>query len=366
MIFYSIIIIFFVNLGFISLFNKKKEQILLGYYILFILAIISGLRFKTGTDWDAYYNLFYAGNNLDSYIKFYHFDIGYKILNYLFHSITNNYNIFLFIQTLIILLLKFPIIIKRPYYFLSFVVLMGVSLFDLFPTRQYLSVSLIILSIYCLIYGKYLISLLLMLIASLIHKVSIIVIPFAYFLYFNRDFKVIPFVGAIAALLFYWFLRWVGNLNPSGIFSYFIIQSKYYINIKTSLQLWKIFYYLLFALFIMRLYKNYNFYLNEFEKLSVKMFYFGIFFRMVLSLVGNDMLLRASWYFSQFEIFAVASLFYFFVIKHKNKEKYETIPIYYSFFVVFYILRFYMNIRHYYDLYVPFETVFSESFKQTY
>lgn len=74
----------------------------ISYVLCLLLALFTGMRWETGTDWDAYKLLF------DS-IKFdwtflmnvYGFDIGYVLFNAIIRMLTSNYTVFLIVDSLL-------------------------------------------------------------------------------------------------------------------------------------------------------------------------------------------------------------------------------------------------------------------------
>lgn len=101
-IYYCIFIVFFILfvLSDSKQFSRKTKA--LSCIGIAILTLFSGLRWETGTDWDAYYSFFeeisFGNINAD---KFYHFDFGYKVFNAVIKLFTESYTIFLLIDTFI-------------------------------------------------------------------------------------------------------------------------------------------------------------------------------------------------------------------------------------------------------------------------
>ena len=83
-------------------FLKRSSDLLQRYIILFLCLfciLLSGLRFDTGSDWDAYYETFkHPGWD-------YPYEMGYLIFNNIFSSIQLEYNIFLIIISSVFILL---------------------------------------------------------------------------------------------------------------------------------------------------------------------------------------------------------------------------------------------------------------------
>lgn len=79
-----------------------KFKFLIFGFFLFVLTLFTGLRWETGTDWFSYKELFDT-LELDwtFLINVYSFDLGYVILNALVRLFTDNYTLFLLIDSFI-------------------------------------------------------------------------------------------------------------------------------------------------------------------------------------------------------------------------------------------------------------------------
>lgn len=80
--------------------TKYSTKKLIGALLCLAMTFFAGLRWKSGTDWNSYYNLF-KQVDYDNVFDIYHFDIGYKILNLIIKTVWNNYTFFLVINTAI-------------------------------------------------------------------------------------------------------------------------------------------------------------------------------------------------------------------------------------------------------------------------
>ena len=78
--------------------SKKFKKIIIPTIILSFL-ILSSLSYNNGFDWIIYKNFFDSSNNLNLESRF---EFGFVFLNYFIHEyISANYNIFIFIYSLI-------------------------------------------------------------------------------------------------------------------------------------------------------------------------------------------------------------------------------------------------------------------------
>ena len=95
----------------VSTFSKYRYVFATISFIILIL--FTGLRWETGTDWDSYKDLFDSIEfNWSFLLNVYSFDIGYVFFNALLKLTTNNYSIFILIDSALALLLLMNFINK--------------------------------------------------------------------------------------------------------------------------------------------------------------------------------------------------------------------------------------------------------------
>ena len=117
MLIYIITFIFSCCLTFIAqqmfIKNKKIPGILASFFAIILPAIIAGLRDITiGTDTSSYFRYFnYAcdSNTFMEYNNLSRLEIGYNLIIYIVSRFTNNFNVFLFIAQLFVMV---PIYIR--------------------------------------------------------------------------------------------------------------------------------------------------------------------------------------------------------------------------------------------------------------
>ena len=335
------------------------------YALFFITICIAGFRWKTGTDWGPYYNLFYSGDDLHDYLKVTHFEFGYKLLNWLGSILLSSYTLWLFLLTSTVLGIKLFVLRNRPYILLFFVVNIGVALADFFPTRQALAASIVLLAVYFYSNKQYLLFLLCSLFAFFIHKSALIIflcIP-VLILDLNIIILIAVFVGFLLGTIFFPL-----GIFLSGImeFEYINYQLVYYDNLYSEFpNFFAILYKLIVATFVMYIANKFFRSLTRFELNSVKLFLFGSFFNIVstnFSLIFN----RVTLYFTIFEVIAVPALFFLLIRKMINSNESAAVIFLLIVFFVFYSFRLYFSMINYWDLYVPYESVFHNSHKLIY
>lgn len=95
----------------------SKYKIKLSLISAILISLFIGFRWETGTDWTSYKELFdYLELDWNFILNIYHFDIGYVIFNAIVKLFTNNYTIFLLINSGITIFLLTKIIIKTSPY----------------------------------------------------------------------------------------------------------------------------------------------------------------------------------------------------------------------------------------------------------
>lgn len=361
MIYFNIYFLVLTLVLFSFLIHSQKVKIYLYLLTIFFISILSAIRWKTGTDWDSYYELFSFGGNLSEYMNYYHFEYFFKFINFLGNKIIGNYNVYLFIITFLTLLLKTIVIVKRPYILIVFLVLFSGSLLDLFPTRQSISCSIVILSIYFYSKNKYLKFIILLCISTMIH-ISSIVILLVIVIDKLSLFKIF-LIALFSSLLIYLFL-YNGNLisiltiiKPNVIEQYnlYITSS---ININYIALIYKIsIFFIIFKIFPFVQNK-----LIEFEILSIKLFMFGLIVNIIIPILLPNVFIRLTLPFISFEFIVLASLVYY-SIKYIINNHFSKLVVLILFFI-YCLVRFYGSFSNYSDLYYPYETIFDSTFKE--
>lgn len=140
----------------------------------FALFVLSFIRWKTGTDWEAYNNFFDSSIewNLES-----EFEWGFARINEFVRIIFNNYTVFLFLSAVILFAFQSSAILKfSPYPVTSLLFLWSVSFANIFFVRQSLATAILFFSIKYIQKRQLLKFLLMVGIAMLFHRTSLIFI----------------------------------------------------------------------------------------------------------------------------------------------------------------------------------------------
>lgn len=338
----------------------QRERRLFAYGWLMLLVMFSGLRWKTGTDWDPYYELFYNGGSLNDYMALWHYEIGYKFLNWFFFTIFGEYSIWLAALSFLVLLLKIIPVRNHGYVIFALFILITSSFSDLFPTRQQLAVSLVVFATYMLIARSavwWFLSIVLF--ATLFHYTSVVALS----IYFLRKKSVISSLlcALIASLLVYMMLKFAQIFGGSFVAH----QLDVYAKGDASLSIFGVLQKLVVLGGLLAMRRVSACFLGAFESAALSLYVFGTVMFVSVS-IFNEFLTRIALYFLAFEYIAVASTVYAY-------RRYCLVnSLNFNFFVVFFILsilysiKLYGQFSHYSDLYYPYETIFERGFKETY
>lgn len=176
MAFYITIFIILVLFSFIEVFTKRGLFIKILYWsVCLFLFTLSFLRWETGTDWHNYYEYFqrvlYRPYEMDE------FEVGFRVLNYTIRSFTEEYTIQLFFSGLILFLFQSTAIKKlSPFPLLSLTCLFASQVANILFVRQWIAVAILFYSIIYIKKRKFIPFLLLVILATTIHRSSIIFI----------------------------------------------------------------------------------------------------------------------------------------------------------------------------------------------
>lgn len=183
MVFYISIITSLVILSFLDLITiQPRIKKLLIIIVAFVLILLSGIRWETGTDWSSYL-AFFSNNNSVSEFIFGEFELGYGLLNYVAKIITDSYSLLLLMIASIVILIKTQFILSySPYPFTSFLVNFSSSIGEMFIVRQYIAVALTMLSIKYIIRKDVIKYLACLLLAASFHSSAFVFLP-AYMIF---------------------------------------------------------------------------------------------------------------------------------------------------------------------------------------
>ena len=373
MITYIILFLFLLVLSFTDYVNipmiyRKTLLIFFGVFVFLILWAFASLRWETGTDWDSYYDVFYYG----SYAHVVNFEPGFVALLFLIKEYTSSYSVYLSVFSLLCILLKFSFFYKfHKEIFFTLVLLFFCYYFaDIFAVRQNLAISLTLFSTIFIIKRKPLFFILFVILACSIHYSSILYF-FAYYIYWSK----------ISDKRFYYFAAFCvafGLIGIGGIILDLILKAlgiDGFIGAKINNYLNEdievlnttnspVVMYLLgvtkrFILIPIFIYvKNKS--KGQFPYLQG---YFNLYMigNLIYFLFAKDLAVfaRASVPFLIFEIFLIGYVLYYFKTD-KNK-----MLLVFVLMMIFSWARFNALVNSYYDLYVPYNSIFDTKIERS-
>ncbi len=194
----------------------RKQRIWLLLIGTIVVIFFQGLRWRTGTDWEQYYNEFVNVNRpgWDD-----NFESGYKLLNSIIRTYTDKFTIFLLVEcglnAIFIILFIRSMPIGNPnlayLYFFSFAI---------FPIRYTLASSIILYSYKYILAKDFRKFLLLVLLAFSIHRMVIVFLPLYFIANKNYSFKILFCIYIATIVLGYATELVFGNLIRAGAMIY--------------------------------------------------------------------------------------------------------------------------------------------------
>ena len=346
--------------------DKTKKYIVFAFCFLF--TVLGGVRWNTGTDWDAYYYGFLSADSLD-YVLYspYAFEKGFGLLNFIILNYFNSYTVFLLVFTFITVFLKYKVITHKiflNYALFSLFAYYCVFIGDIVATRQSMAISITLFSTLFIIRKKLVWFILAVILASSIHRSAIVFIV-AYPL-FHYDFRqktliLIYFIGLTLGLIFQ--QVGVSSFNIPFISS-FESLSTYSDKVsgysetgqvgygKVSVGLLMILGYiksLLIMIPVLYLHKNQK---NTYTRL-LNLLVFGSLVYFTLGAISSEFK-RLNAYFSVYEMLVIP--YFIYCLKNKN-TRYLLI----LFFCLILFNRVYSAVYNFWDLYHPFLTIFDSN-----
>lgn len=198
---YIIAILLFSSFAFLEVFNKEiteRNKVVFAVICYLFLIFHDGLRWETGSDWGAYYDLFNLIKSLD--FESIPFEPGYTLLFGGIKLLTDDYTVYLIVHALLFYSAFFYAIFKLSNYpFVSILIFYMIIVPFLGMNRQFLAMALFGIALVSLIEGKKWVFSLIMLFALLFHRTAILTIPML-FLTFNLKKKHI-ITGLIVCVL---------------------------------------------------------------------------------------------------------------------------------------------------------------------
>lgn len=345
--------------------SLARSRAAVAQWAVLLLGLISGVRWATGTDWAPYHIFYTINNTFSDFVEYFQFEIGYKILIWIFASLGVPYTGWLFAQTLFVIWMKLSLIVRRPYILICFLVLFGTSMADLFPVRQSIAIAVVIYSVGYLVNRQYILFYLMVLAASLIHFTALVFLAAPLVLRLSYGVMFIGWALGFIVLYFFFFYIVFTIFNMLGLGEAAYLAAAYSHEIAGRVSLLSIGYKIILLAFVYKATPLVNGELTRYERAALKLTVVGVVLSIMLESI-SVVLNRLSIYYYSFEYIASSALIYFMLRRWIDRRRYSTAMMFASGVVIYYSIRFIGLFNSYPDLYYPFETIFDASHKDTY
>lgn len=163
--------------------NGDKIKHLVFWFLVSLLIFISSIRWNVGTDWYSYTDYFSKIENYVENPETNGMERGFTYLNYLVKELTDNYSVLLTLMAILTIGIKARFIYQHEnIMLLSLFLYFCYYVADIFAVRQYLAISITLLSIPYIVQRRFILFLLVVVAAALIHVTAVFFI-FAYWIY---------------------------------------------------------------------------------------------------------------------------------------------------------------------------------------
>lgn len=179
----------------------------------FLMILVSGFRWMTGTDWIYYHDFFVTNTSFSDFTTNNRFEIGYCIYNFLIKSLSNSYSFYLFITACLLFLFN-KLFIKKiaPPQFVIFAILLYYSfnVDDLSFVRQNIARAIGLLSLIFVFEKNKKKFIACVLLATSIHVTAFLFI-FMYYL-INRGISKKTLLGIICTSIILGYMQTASNI----------------------------------------------------------------------------------------------------------------------------------------------------------
>ena len=349
MIFYYLIAFSFFLFHFFTIkpFNSKHRDLFV-YLTFLILVIIIGFRWKMATDWEPYFN------NFDNYsFENENFEIGYKLVTFLIHSVTSNYSVLLFLYTFLYLFIFYLALSKlKSLNIVSLLLYFSLTLGLWGSHRQLMAISISFYSLYFLFNNRNLIFLLIIFAASLFHYSAL----FCLFFYIIK-FDIPKSFYLITILILIIFGSLISDILVNNLFSKNELLSfdklLTYLDGASNIEIKPSFIGLVkrIVMFLFFYYHSFKISNKLYFHNFLKIYFFGIIIYFIFKDSMPILINRGSLYFNLMEIFMIPMILF----ECRNLIKYFA----FSLTIFFYsLIMINQSVINYKDLFVPYQSLF--------
>lgn len=330
----------------------------------FFLAVLSAVRWETGTDWNSYLSYFNRGNHLLWRNGADDFEIGYRLLNAAVHFFDGSFTCLLAVLALIVFcaqtnaILFFARYLKEreiytrccPNTFLMCI--WFIHLGNVFTTRSIVAYAILFYALKFVCLKDIKRFLLFILLAASVHQTSIFYIVVYPLFNFNwRIIKKVYILFPMAAVAFAMLSKNILYIFCMVLPESFSFRIRLYMETmvqKTGLS-GIVNYILLYIIFF--LLKYWFFKGSQTYEKFFNLYCVGII-PYIIGVTVSGWFIRAAMPYMMTAVLLLPACL-------RLSKKRGSRMILFMFFMVYLILRFQSNINQYYDLYVPFKTIFS-------
>ena len=356
MAFYYLVFFLFYLFSLLEILGLRRKQSITLFFILsFFIYILSFIRWETGTDWYNYKDFF---DHPTKWFEFGNFEPGYSTLNTFASYLFGDYTYLLFLLSSILYYFQTKTIYRLSALPLtSLFVLIGIYFGNINYIRQNIAICILFYSIIFIQRKDFIRFIIYVGIASMIHLSSIIFI-FAWWIYyynFSKRFMIVTILCSIffSSFMFYIMTRIGSALG--GIVEYklqlYLSESDSSVNSSHSYMFIiikgianKCFVFIIALLFydkIKEKYPNLKNYLN--------LYWFGII--LYFSFISvSIVLVRFSFPYDFIQVILFPLILDSLIRKSNRIICFNVLSLYL-------VLRLYIYITSYYELYVPFKTI---------
>lgn len=358
MVIYIFIYLVLSILALLSANSSRKSQNVMGWMVLVAVCLFQGLRWRTGTDWIPYYDVFIYANSRDPISNM---EPGYLVLNKLIKSFTSNYSVFL----LITCFLRLWLFARAAKYFgvsnIAAILLVCFSA-AIFPVRIHLAVAIYFNAYKYIVEKNFVKYLFVVFLAASVHMSALFALPFYLLSLKSFSYRTLIIVYIGACFLGYAvepILESVNNFVMLGLFdsSEFAVE-KISGNLEGTMEYGRSFVSVVMSLingafFVSLFCFIRQKYFREDKKYDVLLFLyvFGLAFnRLFINAIPS--LTRAVEFFScGFSIMLLLCI---------ARQTPKTRPFFLTLIVIYYFFIFKRLPSIYTDLFVPYYSVFSD------
>lgn len=344
LIFYMSLFVVVIVLAYIYDYLKKKNKKILANFTLIvafaILTIISGIRYKVGSDYNAYIKL---------YSRYDYLELGSRFLFSISNLISDNPQTIIFTYSLFTnIFIMFAI--REAKFKGSTALIMASYLFLYFPfslniIRQSLAVAILLLAFLKIINNKKKFAIFLGVLACLVHGSAIFFIPYFLIFLFAKEEKIYKTTFLYTGVLLIALLAYITLFGKTSTsIKYFGYLGKFSIKNIDYYQFLSYIPFLLICLTSRKVLKK-----SKLTSSLNGLFISGVLFEVILS---STQVSRIGIYFSIYSIFLMPSLLE--EIKNKNTRKITKI-IYFVFLIIYFVGVYYLHGR---TSIFPYKTIF--------